>query len=201
MRPKLSVYSRYFTYIKPITKLPIVRTYGSTIFTIIVITIFVFFAIKPTIETILVLQKKVADSDRLLGQLEKKAENLSLGKRNFENLDPSVKSKIQAAIPDSLEVKSIIQTLEASARIHEASISALQFQPQTLQVKEENKLGVLQEVGFTFNVEGDYTKLSGILTDLSSTSRLISISSVSINRVSEGSGIIMSISGKAWYYK
>ncbi len=149
----------------------------------------------------MILQKRVADSDQLLTKLEKKGENLSLGKRNYDNLDPAIRNKIQAAVPDSLNIKSIIQTLEQSAQAHNASISALQFQPQDLESKTDNKPGVLQEVGFTFNVEGDYPNLSAILGDLSFSNRLISIDTLSLNQVSDGQGIIMSIAGKAWYYK
>lgn len=201
MRPESKIYSRYFTYIKPLVRIPIIRTYGTTIFTILIMTIFIFFAIKPTVETILVLQKKLEDSNQLLAKLDKKAESLSLGKRNYDNLDPGIKNKIQNAIPDSIELKSIIQTLEASAKNHDASVSALQIQPQVLETKSDTKLGMLQEIGFTFNVEGDYSKLNSILQDLVLSSRLLSIDSMSINKTSEGKGVVMSISGKAWYFK
>src|SRR3989344_2923498 len=121
MKDRQKNYSRYFTYIKPLAKLPIVRTYGTTIFTIFIITIFIFFAIKPTIETILILQKKLDNSTLLLEQLQKKSQDLSAGRQNYENLDSSVKSKIATAIPDSIELKSIIQTLEGAANLHNAS--------------------------------------------------------------------------------
>ena len=71
-----SQYSRYFTYIRPFTKLPIVRTYGSATFTLVVMTIFIFYAIKPTVETILVLQKKLEDSTQVLEKVNQKANNL-----------------------------------------------------------------------------------------------------------------------------
>lgn len=201
MRHESNIYSRYFTYIKPIVRLPIIRTYGTTIFTLLIMTLFVFFAIKPTIETILILQKKLEDSNQLLSKLEKKAESLSLGKRNYDNLDLGIKNKIQNAIPDSVDLKSVIQTLEGSAKTHDASVSALQIQPQVLESKSDNKIGVLQEIGFTFNIEGNFQNLNSILQDLISSSRLISIDSLSMNRISEGKGIVMSISGKAWYFK
>lgn len=201
MKPQSSIYSRYFTYIKPLRRLPLVKTYGTTIFTILVITIFILFAIKPTVETILVLQKRLQDSTDTLNKLQKKGEDLSLGKRNYDNLNDSVKNSINNAIPDSIQVKSIIQTLEASANNHEASISALQIQPQVLQTKADDKPGLLQEIAFTFNMEGEYANLISALNDIGTSTRLISIESLSINQISEGRGIIMSISGKGWYYK
>lgn len=201
MKPTSLIYSRYFTYIKPFTKLPIIRTYGSTIFTLIIISLFIFYAIKPTTETILVLQKKLADSTEVLDKVNKKANNLSLGKQNYENLNSSIKNKISQSIPDTAQMKSVTQTLEQTAQRHEASISALQIQPLSLETKVENQLGTLSEIGFTFNVEGKYENLVSILSDLKISERLISVENISLSKVNDGSGLIMSISGKAYYIK
>lgn len=201
MNSHSQMYSRYFTYIKPVTRLPIVRTYGSTIFTLIIITIFILFAIKPTVATILVLQKKLTETSEVLDKVNKKANDLSLGKQNYDNLVPDIKGKISQAIPDTIELKSVTQTLERSARLHEASISALQIQPLIINTKLQDKVGTLSEVDFTFNIEGNYQNLISLLQDFKSSSRLISIDSLSLSKVSEGSGLIMSITGKAYYIK
>ena len=201
MKSESSFYSRYFTYIKPVTKLPMVRTYGSIIFTLLIMLIFIYFAIKPTVETILVLQKKLADEELVLQKITKKASDLSLGKQNYDNLDSQIKTKVQSAIPDNVELKSLIQALEQTAKNHDASVSALQIQPLTLETKKENILGTISEVSFTFNIEAQYLNMISFLQDLRVSSRLISIDSLSLNKVSEGSGLIMSIMGKAYYVK
>lgn len=201
MRTQSQIYSRYFTYIKPVTRLPIIRTYGSTIFTLLVMAVFIIFAIRPTVETILVLQKKLADSNLVLEKVNKKAESLTLGKQNYENFSPNIKSKLIAAIPDNTQIKTIIQTLETTAQNHQASVSALQFQPLTLEPKAEDKIGALTEISFVFNVEGEYKNITSLLQDLKTSDRLLSIDHLSISKVSEGKGLIMSISGKAYYLK
>lgn len=201
MKPNSSIYSRYFTYIKPVTRLPIVKTYGSTIFTLIVITIFIFFAIKPTVETILVLQKKLTETSEVLDKVNKKAEDLSLGKQNYDNLDNDIKNRISSSIPDTVQLKSVTQTLEQTARLHDASVSALQIQPIVIDTKSENSVGTLAEIDFTFNVEGSYTNLNELLQNLKSSSRLISVDNLSLSKPSEESGLIMSITGKAYYIK
>lgn len=196
-----SRYSRYFTYIKPIAKHSIVRTYGSTIFTLLIMIIFIIYAIKPTIETILVLQKKLANSTEVLEKINQKAENLSKGKQNYDNLDSGIKTKIQAAIPDTVGLKSVIQTLEQTAIKYEASVSALQIQPQVLEIKTEDKIGTVSEISFIFNAEGQYQQLISILQDLKASDRLISIDNLSLSKLSEGEGLIMSLSGKAFFLK
>ena len=201
MKSESTLYSRYFTYIRPVTKLPIIKNYGSTIFSLLTISILVLFAIKPTVETILVLQKKLADEDEVLQKITQKANNLSLGKTNYDNLDQNIKDKLSAAIPNTVSLKSVVQTLEQTAKIHEASVSALQIQPLVIDTKTDNRTKILSEIPFTFNTEGDYKNLVVLLQDLKTTNRLISIKSLSLSRVSDGKTLIMSLSGKAYYLK
>lgn len=193
--------SRYFTYIKPVTRLPIIKTYGSTIFTLLVMIVFIFFAIKPTVETILVLQKKLENYNEVLQKVEQKANDLSLGKKNYDELDQDIKIKIQDAIPDSADIKSLILNIEQITKKHEASISAIQIQPITLTHKKTDQAGTLSEVNFTINIEGFYPKLIAILQDLKLSSRVFSIENMSLNKLSEGTGLILSLSGKAYYVK
>lgn len=201
MKSRSLLYSRYFTYIKPVIKLPIIKNYGSIIFTLLTTSILIFFAIKPTIETILVLQKKLADSDEVLQKITQKANNLSLGKKNYDNLDQSIKQKLSAAIPDAISLKSVIQALEQAAKIHEASVSALQIQPLVIDTKIDGQIGALSEISFTFNAEGDYENLVALLQDFKVSSRLISIDSLSMSKISDSKTLIMSLSGKAYYLK
>lgn len=201
MKNKSELYSRYFTHIKPITKLPIVKNYGPIIFTLLTVAILTIFAIKPTIETILVLQKKLADSNEVLQKVTQKANNLSQGKKNYDNMDQNIKVKISTAIPDSVNLKSVIQNLEQIAKTHEASVSALQIQPFIVDTKIADKTKVLDEIAFTFNTEGAYKDLIAILQDIKSSSRLISINSISLSKTTDGTSLIMSLSGKVYYLK
>lgn len=201
MKSTSALYSRYFTYIKPIGKMPIIRNYGAMIFTLLTISVLTFFAIRPTVQTILVLQKQLEDAEQILQKVNEKAKNLSLGQQNYDALDDNIKEKIMTAIPDSLSLKSVVSSLEQTARQYEASISALQVQPLTVAVKAPNQIGQLSEISFIFNVEGAYPNLMSLLEDLRASNRLISIDDLSLSKTSEGSGLIMSLTGKAYYIK
>lgn len=201
MKSKSVIYSRYFTYIKPLTRIPIIKNYAPAVFTLVVMTILILFAIKPTVETILVLQKKLADSEEVLQKLTKKVDDLSLGKTNYDNLDAGIKDKITAAVPDTVNIKSITQSLEQAAQRHEASVSALQIQPLVIDAKIENQVGSLSEISFTFNIEGSYQNLVALLQALRTSSRLMSISNISLSAASESKTLIMSLSGKTYYLK
>lgn len=201
MKSESTLYSRYFTYIKPVAKLPIVKNYGPTIFSLLTMAILIFFAIKPTIETILVLQKRLADSTEVLQKVTQKANNLSLGKQNYDNLDQTIKDKISAAVPDTASLRSVIQSLEQTAKANEASISALQIQPMVVGTKIDNQVGSITEISFIFNTEGSYNKLIALLQDLKTSSRLVSIDTLSLSKTGDGTSLVMSLTGKAYYLK
>ena len=194
-------YSRYFTYIKPLVKLPIIKYYDSTIFTLLTISLLTVFAIKPTIETILVLQKQLSNQNEVLSKITEKSNNLSLGKKNYDNLDAAIKAKIYSNIPDKLSLKPLTDSLEKTASLHEASVSALQIQPLTINTQEGQQKGTLSEVSFIFNIEGNYQNLTSILQDLARSSRLISVESLSLSKTNDDKSLIMSLTGKAYYLK
>jgi len=213
MKPGSKIYSRYFTYIKPITKIPIIRTYGSTIFSLLVMIVFIIFAVKPTVETIFVLQKKLTETKQILDKLTQKTNNLDKAKQNYDNLGQDIKDKISAAIPDNIQLSSVIAVLEQISKNHDASISALQIQPQTIIAKSQNtndstatdssntSSDNVSEISFAVNLTGDYGNLLSVLSDLRNSSRLISLDKISVSQLSSGSGLFMSISGRAYYLK
>lgn len=201
MKSESVLYSRYFTYIKPFAKLPIVKNYGPSIFSLLTMSILIFFAIKPTVETILVLQKKLADSNEVLQKITRKANDLSLGKSNYDNLDQTIKDTIYSNIPDTVSLKSVTGALEQAAKARAASVSALQIQPFAIDTKENSQVGVVTEISFIFNTEGDYNNLIALLQDLKTSNRLISIDNLSLSATSDSTVLVMSLSGKAYYLK
>ena len=160
--------------------------------------IFIWFAIKPTVETITVLQKKIADSQTTLEAINKKGENLVKAKTNLDNMGRTTRSKLNTAVPLSTELKSLIRSLEQSANTNQATISALQFEPMVIEKNLSEKKQTL-EILFTFNVEGEYATLLDILRNINSSPRLISIESIILNKLPESSSILMSVKGRAYY--
>lgn len=193
-------YFRYFTYIQPIFRVPIVRTYGSLILSIVSVAVFILFAIKPTIATILVLQKNLTDSKQVLEQIIKKSQDLSGARKNYQALDPLVKQKITTAIPEVPSLKTLILALEQNSLNNQASISALQINPVTI-ARATQSATELAEIEFTFSLEGTYNNLLKVLEGVQNNSRLISVTGVTLNKSSDSSNILMQVSGKAFFLK
>lgn len=196
-------YSRYFTYIKPVTENKTVRSLAPYIFSLITIIILIIFAIRPTVSTIINLQKNIADNKQVLQELENKAQNLITGKKNYENLSPDTKRKIDAAVPDKPFVTSVIFDLENSVK-PQASASALQIQPLTLidnalQIGKKAKLSS-GEIDFSYNTTGSFINLLKTLQNISNSPRLIQINNITINKQPENP-TVLSITGKSYYIK
>lgn len=194
---------RYFTYVEPVLRSPVVRTYGSAIFTIFALIIFTFFAIKPTVETILVLQKKLENSQEVYKKIVQKSEDLTTARQNYQNIDSTSKSKLKTLVPNNSDIKTVIQTLEAIAILNQASISAIQIQPLVIDVSETQSLNVkeLAEISFTLNLEGNYNNLTSFIKQVQLASRLITIENLVLNRSQSGQSILLSVNGKAYYLK
>lgn len=199
MMAGLNRYFRYFTYIKPILRIPLVRTYGYLIFTILMTIIFIVFAIKPTVQTIVVLQKQVSDQSMILAKMTEKTDSLSLARQNYQNLDQTVSNKIERALPRTPDIANLVKSLEETTLGTEASISALQFQPITIEKDEGEQ--TLKEIMFTYNIEGTYQTLKLILQNLRTSDRVITIDNLVFNKIEASNNILMSVTGKAYFLK
>lgn len=194
-------YFRYFTYIEPVMKAPLIKTYGSLILTILTLSIFTIFAIKPTIETIIILQKKLADQQQILAAVNKKSQNLSLGSNNYKTLvAQGIKEKINSQVPNSAAIGELSKSLEDSAKVPQASISAIQYQTITISPATSSATPTLMEIPFIYNIEGTYSALLTVLQNLDTGSRLITINSLNFAKLEEGN-LLLSVSGKAYYLK
>lgn len=194
-------YTRYYTYIKPIIQNKMVRSYAPYIFSLITVGLLILFAIRPTISTILNLQQEINNSQQVLDTLNQKAKNLSLGQKNYRDLDSQMKARIIQAVPLSADVTTLIKHLE-TATPPQASTSAIQIQPVTLYDTQTvlTDHPILAEVDFTYNVLGDYPQIVTTLSNLSRLPRLITITNMTISQQDEGPATL-SVTGKGYYLK
>ena len=197
-----SRYSRYFTYIKPVLRNKTVRTYSSLVFSVITITVFALYAIKPTLSTIVSLQKSITEQNALLEQVNQKRSALEQGKQNLGKIKQETRDKLDSMLPTYSSIPSLIDTLNKLASENQASISGIQFQPIILETPPQrlNKNASLKEVLFTMNAVGTNASLTNLVNALNKADRLIIIDSITYNKPLD-SPIVLSITAKAYYLK
>lgn len=199
MNPKTS---RYYTYIRPVLRSKFARTYSPLIFSLITIAIFSFYAIRPTVTTILSLQKSIDEQTSISNRLQEKSRHLSEGKQNYENLNKDIKTKLNNLVPDNPALAQLINSISYITEGSEASISGLQFQKVTLEAKKNIliKDAPITQIDFALISQGTFPNLMRLLTAIKRTDRLISIHSINFVQP-PNSDLIMSISAKAYYLK
>lgn len=194
--------SRYYTYIKPIMRNKFARTYSSLIFSLITISIFSYYAIRPTVTTILSLQKSIEEQNQVLTTLKDKVNNLVSGKKNYESIPADTKAKLDGLVPDDPNLAGLINSLTFAAEDAQATISGLQFQPVEITSKSTRLLrdAQISQVDFTLNARGDFNNLMKLISTLKRLDRLITLTTVNF-AVPPDAGLVLSVSGKAYYMK
>lgn len=172
------------------------------VFNLVFIGIFIFFAIRPTISTILVLQKTIEDNQQTLNALNQKAQDLSEGKKNLDAIPSEKRDKINQALPNQASVPVLINNIQTSF-VSEASLSGLQVQPVTIFDSSQNDqdLTTPGEVNFSLSLQGDYQALLTVLNNLNSSARILSLQAVTFTNQVKNSSLNLSVTGKAYFVK
>lgn len=199
MKPKTT---RFYTYIKPILKNRAVKDYAPLVFSLLTSAFFIYFAIRPTITTIVTLQKTLDEQKATLEQVKQKTESLTLARKNYQSLSSEITANLRDLIPNTQNPTFIIDNVTYLSLQNQATISGIQFQPMVLQPPPQKltQLGEVSEIEFTVVYRGAYSNLIAILDKLNTANRLLTITSVAFNQPEEGP-LTMSINAKAYYFK
>lgn len=206
---------RYQVQISPVFHNKTIQTYGSLGLSIAAVIIFGVFAIKPTIENILSLQHQIDTQNKTLKALQEKSDKLAQAVNNYHSIPDETKLKLFTLLPNTPNSTCLIDLLNTQAGNGKVTVAGLQVQPFDLKgktkcspsntdladIEKNNSVGSsLKEVPFTINTTTTYPSLTSFLNSLNSSIRLISIDSAFYNK-NVDSPLILSISGKAYYYK
>lgn len=194
--------ARFYTYVKPILRNKMIKDYTPLVFSLLTSAFFIYFAIRPTISTIVTLQKTLDQQKQTLAEVKKKTGDLTIARKNYQGLSQEIVSNLKNLIPNTQNPTFIIDNVTYLSRQNEATISGVQFQPMILQPPPSKltTLGTVSEIDFTVVYQGEYDDLITILDQLNQASRLIKVQSVSLNQT-ENTPLTMSINAKAYYFK
>jgi Tfp pilus assembly protein PilO len=199
MNPKTS---RYYTYIRPVIKSKGVQEYGPLIFSLIMVSFFSIFALRPTLTTIASLQKAIETQNQTYNQLVQKVETIKIAKNNYLALNPQTRDQVEQLLPNDTALPSLIEELRGIAKTYDASIAGLQFEALDLDGKPEKliKTPAQKEIPFTMNLRGNYSSMIQFIDSLTKINRIISIDAISMRTTTDGS-LSISVNGRAHYFK
>jgi len=181
-----------------------IKQYGMLVFTIIALSFFGLFAINPTIATIVELRKKLADSELVNTQLEKKLLAMSSLQEQYSTIQPDLPA-IYAAIPEDPETVRLLGQLQEIAKEQNVTITKLESLPVALKndPKAPKKITESKDTAVSFSIEttGEYENLQSFLSALTAFERIVSITHITISRDSgdaEGTRSMI-IEGRGYY--
>lgn len=202
-------YKRYYTWIGPIVNTPKAKAYTFLSISFLTVAFFIFFAIRPTINTIVGLQKQIADNKEVENKLQDKINALSQLQAEMNILEPDI-PLIDTALPTKSEVVTLLKNVESLAQQNNASLSAVQIgeaalsdlsdaalQQAQIQVQQQNGVGEAIPVSFIFTVEGGYVNIANLINKITNLPRIVATQNVSISK-STGK-IIGSVRFNAYY--
>ncbi|MEK9143546.1 MAG: hypothetical protein AAB481_02885 [Patescibacteria group bacterium] len=195
-KTELHRYRRYYQSIEQFVAKPQTHAFTTAIFSFLAISLFGWYAIRPTLQTILYLRREIDDNKKVNQQMEEKIGKLIEAQSSYQSAQDVIPYMTQA-LPETSDVLAALGQIRNIALIRGASISAITSSSAPLLSKEKsipNKQAALarglpnriaKSVQLSVNLKGTYEILEGIIKDIVSMRRLISIESFNITLDSE----------------
>ena len=106
MANKKTSTSRYSAYLQKISRFyqkKEVKIYTNLIFSLLAISVFIFFAIRPAVSTILSLNKEIKDQKEVVKRMDQKIENLKRAQKKYRSIENDL-YLIEQALPTQAQI-------------------------------------------------------------------------------------------------
>lgn len=193
-------YQRYYQSLEPILKKSSTRNYTMAIFSFLAISLFGWYGIRPTIQTILFLRRELADNQVVSKQMEDKITRLVEAQAAYQNAGEKLLT-IDQALPQNPDVLSLVSQLKNLASITDSSLSAVQVPAVPLLPSiatlsaGPSAVGKLTEVPLVVVVTGTYTKMKAFLEGIIGMRRIFAIDTIGLSQSKEESLKVSTASG------
>lgn len=174
-------FRRYYRSIEPMMEKPKNRVYTAVIFSFLAIALFAWYAIRPTIQTIIYLQREITDKSKVNQQMEDKITSLIEAQNSFEeaqNLLPALDDAIPSS-PDAIDaifqIKNLVSTTQATLSSVRVSNVALISEEDKQTKKSDAK-----EFLVSLSVSGIYQEVEAFLQSLLSMRRIFTIEQITL---------------------
>jgi len=178
-------YRKYYHSVEPLLAKPKTRMYSTVIFFFLVVALFGWYAVKPTIQTILSLRREIVDKKTVNQKMDEKIAALIEAQSVLDAIGQRV-SYIEDATPQNPDAVVVVRQLRDIAANAGASISALQVASVPVlpgASASATKSPTVKQINFpiTLSIEGTYQTLSTFLESVLAIRRVFIIDSISFS--------------------
>lgn len=180
---------------------PSARVSSALILTIFAIIFFATFAIRPTLTTIVELNKKIDDQKIVVEKLENKATALATAQSEYLLIEDKI-PLVDAAIPKTNSLDTLLKQIEGIAASINIPLDSIQVDqvsfPEEIDKRDQ---GNVLELPLNISLSSPYLDIKEFMILLSKMKRLVSIDSVSFSteKTEDGENIKMSLSVKSYH--
>jgi Tfp pilus assembly protein PilO len=192
------ILKKAYKQFSPIVNSKKTASYFTITLSLLSLSFFGIFAIRPTIITATTLIKSVSDLKKLSIQYEEKIGNLVRGQSEYEQIRKQV-PLIESALPADSQFSKLAKAVEKFAL--KENISFSQFQIDSVPISMLPPVNKLYSYGFSMSGYGEYSSISLFISHLINWKRLITINNIELSQ--EGSTqsgqLRLSLKGTAYY--
>lgn len=171
--------------------------------------IFVFFALRPTVLTILELVKTIQEKESTIKTLEQKIENINLARKIYDENSPAI-ALVTSAIPEIPEPEMLSRQVQGLAAQNSVELSSLAIENIPLSGAEEIKTDKdltnlpsgANPITFSLNIKSsNFPLISNILSQLENLRVPIKLDSFTITSAvtEETVNLILAVGGRSPY--
>lgn len=178
-------FHRYYQRLTPIMKKPKMRASTTAVFSFLAISLFTWYAIRPTAQTIIFLRREISDKTTLNEQMENKITALIEAQETYETIKDRL-PVVQQALPPNPDGVILARQIRNLAVISGASIAAIQVPSLPILGREATpgaKLAPpkpLEEFPINVVLTGPYSSLKTFIDGLLTLRRITSIDTINI---------------------
>lgn len=183
-KPDYQQYRRYYQIISDIQKRPNTHLYTTVAFTFLAVSLFAWYAIRPTLQTILYLRREISDKTEVNQKMEEKIASLIVGQNNMSQVEPNL-PLLSQAIPQTPDAVSLLGQLHSLAGVSGASLSAARVSDVSVTGEEASGSG---EISLTVTLAGAFEQLQAFLGGMIDMRRIVTIDSINFTPNTGGSG-------------
>lgn len=185
-------YKKYYLSLDPLLNKPANRAYTAVIFSFLAISLFGWYAIRPTMQTIFTLKREISDRTQIDKKMEDKISALIEAQAAYENIQNVLPMLLQT-LPMTAEPIRAVAQLRGLAAESGVTITGLSVTPVPLQNEpipsKTPTAGKVNSIPITISVTGNYGDIKVFLMGLSDLRRITQITGMSFAPKNESSPI------------
>jgi len=182
-----SRFRRYYTDMVPAMKKPKFRATTSVVFSFLAISLFLWYAVRPTAATIIHLQREIEDKQALNQRMESKITSLIEAQSSYESIQDAL-PVLDQALPSKPDAVILARQISTIVNMSQASVSAIQI-PEVPITIDHSTPGAsltntkpLQEYSFGVVLTGSYSAIKSFFEYLLQLRRITNINNISIKQ-------------------